>query len=187
MPFDFQPLKIPEVILITAKTFPDERGFFMETYKQSEFARNGIPSNFVQDNYSHSSRRGVLRGLHYQLDPRSQGKLVLPVRGEILDVAVDVRRGSPTYGQWVAEVLSADARNMLYVPEGFAHGFMILSEKADVTYRVTHEYAPEADRGIIWNDPDLAIDWPIDQPLLSPKDQALPAFRDAEDNFGYAG
>jgi dTDP-4-dehydrorhamnose 3,5-epimerase len=187
MPFDFQPLKIPEVILITAKTFSDERGFFMETYKQSEFARNGIPWTFVQDNYSHSSRRGVLRGLHYQLDPKSQGKLVLPVSGEILDVAVDVRRGSPTYGQWVAEVLSADARNMLYVPEGFAHGFMVLSEQADVTYRVTHEYAPEADRGIIWNDPDLAIDWPIDQPLLSPKDQALPAFRDAENNFGYAG
>lgn len=187
MPFTFTPLEIPDVILVEARAFPDDRGFFMETYKQSDFEKNGIPWNFVQDNYSHSSQRGVLRGLHYQKDPKAQGKLVLAIRGEIFDVAVDIRKGSPTYGKWVGVELSADNRRMLYVPVGFAHGFVVLSSEADVTYRVTEEYAPEADRGILWSDPDLAITWPIDSPLLSPKDEAMPLLKDADNNFQFQG
>lgn len=187
MPFSFQPLEIPDVILVETKAFPDDRGFFMETYKRSEFEQNGIPWDFVQDNYSHSSPRGVLRGLHYQKDPKAQGKLVLAIRGEIFDVAVDVRRGSPTYGEWVGIELSDENHRMLYVPAGFAHGFLVLSPEADVVYRATAEYAPEVDRGIAWNDPELAITWPIDDPLLSPRDQALPLFKDADNNFEFVG
>jgi dTDP-4-dehydrorhamnose 3,5-epimerase len=187
MPFSFQPLKIPEVILVEAKAFPDDRGFFMETYKQSDFAQNGIPWNFVQDNYSRSSQRGVLRGLHYQMDPKAQGKLVLPIHGEIFDVAVDIRKGSRTYGEWVGVELSEENHRMLYIPAGFAHGFIVLSSEADVTYRVTAEYAPEVDRGILWNDPELGITWPIDNPLLSPKDEAQPLLKDADNNFEFQG
>jgi dTDP-4-dehydrorhamnose 3,5-epimerase len=187
MPFSFQTLEIPDVILIEARSFPDDRGFFMETYKQSDFEQHGIPWNFVQDNYSHSSQRGVLRGLHYQKDPKAQGKLVLAIRGEIFDVAVDIRTGSPTYGKWVGVELSDKNHRMLYVPAGFAHGFVVLSSEADVTYRVTEEYAPEVDRGILWNDPDLAITWPIDEPLLSPKDEAMPLLKDADNNFEFQG
>lgn len=187
MPFSFQTLEIPDVILVQAKAFPDDRGFFMETYKKSDFEQHGIPWNFVQDNYSHSSQRGVLRGLHYQMDPKAQGKLVSAVRGAIFDVAVDIRKGSPTYGEWVGVELSDENRRMLYVPAGFAHGFIVLSSEADVMYRVTAEYAPEVDQGIAWNDPELAIEWPIEDPLLSPRDQALPLFKDVENNFVFQG
>jgi len=187
MPFSFETLEIPGVILVKARSFPDDRGFFMETYKKSEFERNGIPFNFVQDNYSYSSKRAVLRGLHYQMNPHAQGKLVFPIRGRIFDVAVDIRRGSPTYAQWVGVELSSDDPSMLYVPAGFAHGFQVLSEEADVTYRVTDEYAPEVDRGIIWNDPDLAVEWPLANPSLSPKDEIMPRLKDAENNFEFEG
>lgn len=187
MPFSFQKLDIPDVILIEARAFPDDRGFFMETYKRSEFEKNGIPWSFVQDNYSRSTKRGVLRGLHYQKDPKAQGKLVLTIRGSIFDVAVDIRQGSPTYGRWVGVELSEENHRMLYVPAGFAHGFVVLSSEADVTYRVTEEYAPEVDRGILWNDPDLEIEWPIDSPLLSPKDEAMPLLKDADNNFQFEG
>lgn len=182
MTFRFSRLRIPEIILIEIGDNPDGRGFFRETYKQSEFSANGIAAAFVQDNFSHS-RRGVLRGLHYQKRPREQGKLVIVSRGEIFDVAVDIRKGAPTYGQWIAQVLSAENGCMLYVPPGFAHGFCALSEEADVMYKVTAEYAPELDRGIVWNDPAIGIAWPIAEPILSAKDARLPRLEDADNNF----
>lgn len=186
MPFRFQRLAIPDVILIEAQTAGDHRGFFMETYKRSEFVANGISAVFVQDNFSHSVR-GVLRGLHYQKHPQAQGKLVMVLQGEIFDVAVDIRKESPTYGQWVGVTLSAQSRHMLYIPAGFAHGFCVLSEAADFTYKVTAEYAPELDRGMLWNDPTLDIRWPIAEPMLSAKDMRLPLFHDADNNFVYTG
>ena len=184
MPFEFEPQAIPEVILVRARVFPDPRGFFMESYRRSQFAARGIPQEFVQDNFSHSTR-GVLRGLHYQKDPHAQGKLVMVLRGEIFDVAVDIRRGSPTFGRWVAAVLSANDHTMLYVPEGFAHGFCVLSDVADVFYKVTAEYASDLDRGIRWNDADLAIPWPVAAPVLSEKDARMPSLRNADINFVY--
>ncbi len=182
MSFRFQRLEIPEIVLIEAQRFGDDRGFFMETFKASEFAAHGIPSTFVQDNLSHS-RRGVLRGLHYQNQPKAQGKLVMVLHGHIFDVAVDIRRGSPTYGQWLGLELSADSRRMVYIPMGFAHGFCVLSEKADVLYKVTEEYAPELDQGILWNDPAIGIQWPIMTPILSAKDAQLPLLREADNRF----
>lgn len=184
MPFRFEPQAIPEVILIEAKAFPDERGFFMETYKESEFRSGGIPQSFVQDNFS-SSRRGVLRGLHYQMNPAAQGKLVCCLQGEIFDVAVDIRKGSPSYGRWVSAILSAENRRMLWVPEGFAHGFQALSDQVMVLYKVTAEYNPATDRGIRWDDAAIGIDWPIKNPLLSPKDALMPSLAEAENNFIY--
>lgn len=186
MPFQFESLDIPDVILVKARTFEDPRGVFMETYKRSEFEAGGVPWMFVQDNFSHSTR-GVLRGLHYQMNPKAQGKLVGVLRGEIFDVAVDIRKGSPTYGKWVGVLLASKDRRLLYVPVGFAHGFLVLSDEADVLYKVTEEYAPPVDRGIAWNDPDLSIDWPIKEPVLSQKDLALPPLRQAENNFLYQG
>lgn len=182
MPFQFRRLAIPDVVVVEGRTFGDERGFFAETYKLSEFAAYGILGPFVQDNWSHSCR-GVLRGLHYQKLPRAQGKLVMVLGGEIWDVAVDIRQGSPTYGQSVSLALSAGDLRMLYVPPGFAHGFCVLSDTADVLYKVTEEYAPDLDRGIVWNDPDIAAQWPIANPTLSPKDARLPFLRDADNNF----
>jgi dTDP-4-dehydrorhamnose 3,5-epimerase len=182
MPFTFEPLQIPDVILIRPRVFPDARGFFLETYKYSDFAANGIPERFVQDNHSRSTR-GVLRGLHFQNPPRAQGKLVRVVSGEIFDVAVDIRPGSATFGQWVGEALSDENHHMLYIPPGFAHGFVVLSDVADVTYKVTAEYAPELDSGIIWNDPAIAIQWPVQVPILSAKDAALPSLLEADNRF----
>jgi dTDP-4-dehydrorhamnose 3,5-epimerase len=179
MPFNFKRLEIPDVILIEPRIFPDERGFFMESYKYSDFAAFGIKEQFVQDNQSRSTR-GVLRGLHYQKAPKAQGKLVRVVVGEIFDVGVDIRQGSPTYGKWVGEQLSAENKRMLYIPPGFAHGFCVLSELADVTYKVTEEFSPEHDEGIIWNDPDIGVDWPIENPIVSTKDAALPTLRGAD-------
>jgi dTDP-4-dehydrorhamnose 3,5-epimerase len=182
VPFRFEKLEIPEVILVEAQKFGDDRGFFAETYKRSEFAAHGIPHAFVQDNLSHSAR-GVLRGLHYQKQPEAQGKLVTVLHGRIYDVAVDIRTGSPTYRQWVGTELSGENCRMLYIPVGFAHGFCVLSETADVVYKVTAEYARELDRGIIWNDPDIGIEWPVEDPLLSFKDARLPRLGAADNNF----
>ncbi len=183
MPFTFTPLSIPEVILIQPRLFTDPRGFFLETYKYSEFQAHGIPETFVQDNHSRSVR-GVLRGLHYQNPPQAQGKLIRVVRGAIYDVAVDIRPSSPTFGQWVSALLSEENQHMLYVPPGFAHGFLVLSDLADVTYKVTAEYAPDLDAGILWNDPALAIQWPLEgPPLLSAKDAALPPLLKADIRF----
>jgi len=182
MPFEFQPQRIPDVILIRALVFNDPRGFFLESYRQSLFQRHGIPPHFLQDNISHSIR-GVLRGLHYQKHPTTQAKLVMPVQGEIFDVAVDIRRGSPSYGNCVACNLAAERREMLYVPPGFAHGFCVVSEAATVLYKVSAEYAPDCERGIRWNDPDLAIKWPYASPLLCARDAQLPLLRQAENDF----
>jgi dTDP-4-dehydrorhamnose 3,5-epimerase len=184
MPFEFRKLEIPDVVLIEARSFADHRGFFLETYKQSEFAANGILDSFVQSNRSHSAR-GVLRGLHYQIHPQAQGKLVMALTGEIFDVAVDIRQGSPTYGQWVGRTLTADNLRMLFVPAGFAHGFCVLSEQADVLYQVTAEYSAELECGILWNDSEIAIDWPIADPILSVKDAQLPRLREAKNNFRF--
>lgn len=182
MRFQFQRLEIPGIILVEAKSAKDERGYFMELYKQSMFAANGISATFVQDNHSHSVR-GVLRGLHYQKRPKAQGKLVIAIRGQIFDVAVDIRPSSPTYARWVGRVLSSDNAHMLYIPAGFAHGFCVLSEEADVLYKVTEEYAPELDRGIRWNDPDIGIQWRVVQPILSLKDAQLPLLKEAHDDL----
>jgi len=184
MPFTFKKLEIQDVILIEAKTFPDDRGFFMETYKKSAFKENGIDTKFVQDNFSHSSK-GTLRGLHYQKDPMAQAKLVNVISGEIFDIAVDIRKQSPTYGKWVGEILSENNHKLLYVPEGFAHGFCVLSEKADVLYKVNQEYSPEDEKGIIWNDPEINITWPIDKPILQEKDSKLPVLKNIDNNFVY--
>jgi dTDP-4-dehydrorhamnose 3,5-epimerase len=184
MPFEFQRMEIPDVILVRPKVFGDDRGFFMETYKASEFKENGIDYDFVQDNHSRS-QKGVLRGLHYQLKPMEQGKLVRCVRGRIWDVAVDIRKGSPWYGRWVAVELSEENKLMLWVPPGFAHGFVALEDNTEVIYKVTNEYAPELGRGILWNDPDLGIEWPIKKPILSEKDKNQPLFKEAENNFEY--
>jgi dTDP-4-dehydrorhamnose 3,5-epimerase len=171
--FTFTRLPIPDVILVEPRSFGDERGYFMESYRESAFAKGGITARFVQDNRSFS-QRGVLRGLHFQLAPFGQGKLVSVLQGEIFDVAVDLRPGSPTFGEWAGERISGENRLMIYVPEGFAHGFQVLSETALVHYKTTGEYVPEADTGVRWDDPDLAIPWPLTPPLLSPKDEALP-------------
>jgi dTDP-4-dehydrorhamnose 3,5-epimerase len=184
MPFNFKPLEIPDLMLIEPKVFGDKRGFFMETFKLSEFQANGINGDFVQDNMSRS-QKGVLRGLHYQLNPKAQGKLVMTVKGAVFDVAVDIRKGSPYYGKWVAKKLSEDNRLMFWIPPGFAHGFMTLSDSAEIIYKTTEEYAPELERGIIWNDPTIGIKWPSLSPLLSERDAALPSLGDAEINFSY--
>ena len=184
MPFNFKKLEIPDLILVSPKSFEDERGFFLENYKESEFNSNGIHSKFVQDNFSHSVK-GVLRGLHYQKNPKAQAKLVTVFRGKIFDVAVDIRKDSPTCGKWVGEILSENNHKLLYVPIGFAHGFCVLSKEADVLYKVNNEYSPENERGIIWNDPDVGITWTIDKPLLHEKDQQLPLLKDADNNFVY--
>lgn len=184
MPFRFERLEIPGIILIEPQRFEDRRGSFMETYKRSEFAANGIPDIFTQDNFSHSVR-GVLRGLHFQKHPKVQAKLVGVIRGEIFDVAVDIRRGSPTYGRWVGVLLSAHTNRTLYIPVGFAHGFCVVSDDADVVYKTTAEYASELECGIAWNDPELSITWPVKNPILSPRDACLPGFTEAANDFLY--
>lgn len=185
MSFEFIKQEIPEVVLVKPKVFADERGFFIESYKYSEFADNGISERFLQDNHSKSSK-GVLRGLHYQLNPRIQGKLVRCISGNIFDVAVDIRQGSPSFGKWVGTELTEDNKNMFHIPAGFAHGFLVLSDTAEIIYKTTDEYAPECDRGIKWDDPDIGIKWNIDfEPVISHKDANQPALKDAEINFVY--
>lgn len=184
MPFKFTKLELPEVILVESQPFSDQRGFFMESFKQSIFDTNGIKTKFVQDNFSHSSK-GVLRGLHYQKNPMAQAKLVMVTRGEIFDVAVDIRKGSPTYGRCVSQVLSDKNHEMLYIPEGFAHGFVVTSDVADVFYKVNSEYSQEHERGIVWNDNKLGIRWPVDNPVVIQKDLQLPTIDNADNNFTY--
>ena len=169
---NFIPLEIPDVILIEPDVFGDARGFFTETFHAGRYAAAGIRKPFVQDNYSFS-RRGILRGLHFQLR-QPQGKLVFVARGEIFDVAVDIRRSSPTFGRWVGRVLSGENHHQMYVPEGFAHGFCVLSDEVEVMYKCTAFYDAADDRGIRWNDPALKIAWPVTQPQLSGKDGQLP-------------
>lgn len=184
MPFEFDQLEIPGAVLIRPRIFDDGRGFFLELYKHSDFKNAGITPHLVQDNFSKSSK-GVLRGLHYQKTPKAQGKMVLCIKGKIFDVAVDIRKGSPHFGKWVGAELSDENRHMLYVPPGFAHGFQVLSDTAEVMYKCTDEYSLAHERGIIWNDPDIAIVWPLSQPILSGKDNISPRLRDADNNFEY--
>ena len=167
---------IPDVVLIEPKVFGDSRGFFYESFNEKVFREaTGMQSAFVQDNHSRSSK-GVLRGLHYQLPPRAQGKLVRVVRGAVFDVAVDIRKDSPTYGQWVGATLTEDNHRQLWVPPGLAHGFLVLSESADFLYKTTDYYSPEHERCIRWDDPELAINWPCAKPVLLQRDLDLPDF-----------
>lgn len=171
--------RLPDVLLLEPKVFGDARGFFMESWNRQTFADLGLNLDFVQDNHSRSAR-GVLRGLHYQLN-QPQGKLVRVTSGAVFDVAVDLRRSSPHFGQWTGHELSADNQRMLWVPPGFGHGFLVLSESADFLYKTTAYYAPQWDRGIRWDDPDIGVQWPLElAPTLSGKDQVLPLLRDAE-------
>ena len=179
--------KIPGLLIIEPRVFGDERGFFFESYNEKAFNEaTGIAPRFVQDNHS-KSVKGVLRGLHYQLQPRAQGKLVRVVQGEVFDVAVDIRKGSPTYGQWVGEVLSADNKKQLWIPPGFAHGFLTLSDTAEFLYKTTDYWSPEHERAIVWNDETLDIQWPLSgmQPTLAAKDAAAVAFSEAEIPAGF--
>ncbi len=165
------PLALPDVLLIEPRVFGDDRGFFYESFNQQAFNEaTGLDVHFVQDNHSKSARN-VLRGLHYQLPPKAQGKLVRSVTGEVFDVAVDIRKDSPTFGQWVGEVLSAENKRQMWIPPGFAHGFLVLSDSAEFLYKTTDYYSPEHERSILWNDAALAIVWPLwREPLLSEKD-----------------
>ena len=182
MSFRFTPLELPGLLLVEETRRGDARGFFAETFRASAFHAAGITQPFVQDNHSRSSR-GVLRGLHYQLPPKAQGKLIRVVQGEVFDVAVDLRRDSPGYGRWLGTRLSGEEGKLLWIPPGFAHGYLVLSETVDLTYKVTAEYDAELDRGVRWNDPAIGVRWPTDEPLLSPKDQALPPLAAAENPF----
>ena len=178
---NFFPTSIPEVLIIEPRVYSDQRGFFMETYQVDEFTAAGIPDNFVQDNHS-GSRQGTLRGLHYQIH-QAQGKLIRVVAGEVFDVAVDLRRSSLTFGHWEGLRLSADSKRQLWIPAGFAHGFLVISEWAELVYKTTDFYSPEWERTLLWNDPEIGIKWPLEdglQPILSDKDAQGMGFRDAD-------
>lgn len=171
---------IPDLLIFEPKVFGDQRGFFMESFNQKSFEDSlGRKVNFVQDNHSKSTK-GVLRGLHYQLNPHAQGKLVRCVVGEVFDVAVDIRRESPTFGKWVGVLLSAENKRQLWIPEGFAHGFYVISETAEFLYKTTNYYHPESDRGLMWNDPSIDIKWPAGAKQLSAKDELHPALENAD-------
>lgn len=184
MPFTFEPTEIPDVVHIVPRHFGDERGMFAEFFKQSDFEKNGLPGNFVQLNYS-SSVQNVLRGLHFQQNPHAQGKLVTVVQGEVFDVAVDIRKGSPTYGKWVGKTLTAKDHNMLYIPPGFAHGYYVVSTEAQFFYGCTSEYNPQAEGGIVWNDPEIGIVWPTENPIIAERDATYPTLSTAQHNFIY--
>lgn len=172
---------LPGVLVFEPRVFEDERGFLFESFHEKRYREAGIDKHFVQDNHSYS-RQGTLRGLHYQLN-HPQGKLVRVTSGEVFDVAVDIRQGSPTFSQWFGIYLSAENKKQLYIPEGFAHGFCVVSETADFLYKCTEFYVPGDDKGIVWNDPDINIEWPIEEPILSPKDSALPQVGNAKESL----
>ncbi len=181
MPFEFENTEIKDVILVKPKVFGDERGFFLEVYKQKDFYAAGIKENFIQDNHS-KSQFGVLRGLHYQKEPNVQAKLVRCTKGKILDVAVDIRKNSPTFLKWVKRELSEENKFELFIPKGFAHGFVALSDVVEVMYKVSGDYSPKDEGGILWSDPDINIDWGIDfKPLLSEKDKISKTIKEIKD------
>ena len=186
-PVNIEQTEIPAFKLISPPKFGDHRGFFSETYSKAGFAANGLDLDFCQDNHSYSATPGTLRGLHFQLPPVAQDKLVRVTQGAILDVAVDIRHGSPTFGQWISRVVSAAAWNQILVPAGFAHGFCTIQPNTEVQYKVTAPYTPEQERGIAWNDPDLAIDWQLggNQPTLSGKDTDYPTLAASPVHFFY--
>lgn len=171
---EIQRLAIPDVVLVTPRVYRDDRGWFLESYKRSTFAAHGLPVEFAQDNRSRSDVPGVLRGLHFQLAPHAQGKLVTCTRGAVLDVAVDIRKGSPTFGDHVAVELRGDGFQSLWIPPGFAHGFCVLEGPAEMAYKTTSEYSPDHERSLRWDDPGLAIPWPSRAPILSKRDAAAP-------------
>jgi len=176
--------KLDGVLIIEPNVFGDHRGWFTETYNQESFEKTGLALNFVQDNHSFSAAKGTLRGLHYQLAPKAQTKLVRCTKGSIYDVAVDIRKGSTTYGEWFGIELTAENKKQLLVPKGFAHAFMTLTDDVEVQYKVDELYSPENDRGIIWSDSDIGIEWPMAiTPVLSGKDEKAPRLKDAENNF----
>jgi dTDP-4-dehydrorhamnose 3,5-epimerase len=177
MPFTFIKLEPEGLVLVEPRAFPDDRGFFMESYKESEFVAGGVSCRFVQDNHS-LSRKNVIRGLHFQREPRAQGKLVRVISGAAWDVAVDLRRGSPTARRWTAVELSAANRKMFYIPAGFAHGFAALTDDVHLLYKCTEEYDASRDAGIRWDDPDIGISWPVEDPIVSEKDRILPFLKD---------
>ncbi len=183
MPFKLLHTDIPDVKVVEPKVFPDERGYFLESFKKSDFISLGIERDFKQDNHSFSVA-GTLRGLHFQKPPYAQGKIVRVVVGRIIDVAVDVRVGSPTYGRYVSVELSADNHLMLWVPEGFAHGFLALTDSL-VLYKATSEYNKASEGGLIWNDPDVGIKWPVETPILSEKDTQWPKLKNLKSGFIY--
>jgi len=180
MPFEFKKLEIPDVVLIKPKIFEDERGFFMETYKKEDFEKAGIAGNFIQDNHS-KSKYGVLRGLHFQREPYAQAKIVRCIKGIIYDVAVDLRKKSSYFGKYIGVILSEFNKHLLYIPRGFAHGFVVLSDEAEVVYKVDNIYAPDYESGLIWNDMDINIQWPIDEPVISEKDGKLPTLKELKE------
>lgn len=173
MPFIFEKTDIPDVLVIAPKVFEDERGFFTELYKEKDFFDAGIKEKFIQENLSYS-KKNVLRGLHFQISPFSQAKIIRVAQGEVFDVAVDIRENSPTFKKWIGIILSKDNKKMIYIPEGFAHGFCVLSDSAEIIYKCSNPYSPKHERGIIWNDSDLAIKWPIENPILSSRDANWP-------------
>lgn len=183
---NFIKTKLDGVLIIEPNVFGDHRGWFTETYNQESFEKVGLTLSFVQDNHSFSATKGTLRGLHYQLAPKAQTKLVRCTKGSIYDVAVDIRKGSVTYGEWFGIELTAENKKQLLVPKGFAHAFMTLTDDVEVQYKVDELYSPENDRGIVWNDPDIGIEWPISiKPVLSGKDEKAPQLKDADNNFTY--
>lgn len=183
---DVESLDIPEVLLLKPARHGDHRGFFSETYNKQAFAAAGIEMEFVQDNHSLSAEKGTVRGLHFQVPPRAQAKLLRVIRGAVFDVAVDLRWGSPTYGRHVSAVISAEAWNQIFIPVGFAHGFCTLEPGCEVLYKVSDFYAPEAEQGLLWNDPELGIDWPEEAgTTLSERDRAWPGLRDLSRVFQY--
>lgn len=177
MPFKFESTEVPGVMIVKPRIFPDKRGFFMESYQRSAFIEAGITEEFVQDNHSFSANN-VLRGIHFQNTPHEQGKLVRVIEGTVWDLAVDIRPDSPTFKQWVGIELDSSAGTMFYAPPGFGHAFVVLSDTAHFLYKCTAEYAPDADGGIRWDDPDLCIDWPVKNPVVSEKDSKLPFLKD---------
>ena len=184
MPFEFhRHPEIADLIVVDPRVFGDERGWFQETYKRGDFDRAGIRGDFRQDNHSRSTVRGVVRGLHFQLRPAAMGKLVRCALGTVLDVAVDIRAGSPTYGKWVGVELSAANHRMFWIPEGFAHAYCTLTDVAEVLYKTTSEYRPTHERSIRWDDPAIGIRWPVTRPFLSPKDAGAPLLADVENTF----
>lgn len=176
---------IEGVVIVELKVFGDNRGWFTETYSKEKFCKLGIDVEFIQDNHSFSAQKGVLRGLHFQLPPMAQTKLVRCTRGEILDVAVDIRKGSPTYKKWVAVKLTEENKRQLLVPKGFAHGFVTLTDNVEVHYKVDEYYSPENDRGIRYDDPDINVDWGVKDPILSEKDLKAPLLDDSDADFKY--
>jgi dTDP-4-dehydrorhamnose 3,5-epimerase len=178
------PTKLEGLVAIEPRVFGDDRGFLLESFSSERWAELGVQAEFVQENHSRSTQKGTLRGLHFQTSP-GQGKLVRAVRGAIFDVAVDLRRGSPTYGQWEGHVLDDETHRQLWIPVGFGHGFQVLSDVADVAYKLTSLYDPETEAGIAWDDPDVSVEWPLGDPLLSERDKSAPRLSDVADSLPF--